>query len=108
MELKLCTIGPEIPHQEKPAREALNSARAWLTCFNLDQSTSGQYGKLPAIGNLNYQADHWQDWWKTSPYNMRNFDIYICCDNSVWRSIGSFFAAVHSDPESPTGLDKVG
>lgn len=34
---------------ERQAREALNRARAWMICFNMDRSTATQFGKPQTI-----------------------------------------------------------
>ncbi|KAK2460891.1 hypothetical protein APHAL10511_007361 [Amanita phalloides] len=95
-----------IPQAEKPAREVLNRTRVWMNCFNLDRSTGGQYGKPPIINPMDYQANHSKDWWRSSPYNMRNFDIQICCYNHCLRTTAGFVAKIYNDPENPTGLNK--
>ncbi|KAF8625539.1 hypothetical protein AX15_005306 [Amanita polypyramis BW_CC] len=105
-ELNLHLPVTTIPQEEKPAREVLNRTRVWINCFNLDRSTGGQYGKPPTINPRDYQANHSQDWWKCSPYNMRNFDIQICCYNHSLRTTASFVAKIYNDPESPTGLNQ--
>ena len=106
-ELNLHLPVATIPQDEKPAREILNRARVWMNCFNLDRSTGGQYGKPPIINSMDYQANHSQNWWKSSPFNMRNFDIQICCYNHCLRTTASFVAKIYNDPENPTGLNQV-
>jgi hypothetical protein len=106
-ELNLHLPVATIPQDEKPAREILNRARVWINCFNLDRSTGGQYGKPPIINSMDYQANHSQNWWKSSPFNMRNFDIQICCYNHCLRTTASFVAKIYNDPENPTGLNQV-
>jgi hypothetical protein len=106
-ELNLHLPVASIPRDEKPAREVLNRARVWMNCFNLDRSTGGQYGKPPIINSMDYQANHSENWWKSSPFNMRNFDIQICCYNHCLRTTASFVAKIYNDPENPTGLNKV-
>ena len=88
------------------AREMLNRTRAWLNCFNLDRSTSSQYGKSPIISNTDYTANHSAQWWNSSPYNMRNFDIQLAGYNAELTIVGKFRAKIHSDPNSPTGFNK--
>ncbi|KAG5715337.1 hypothetical protein E4T56_gene7447, partial [Termitomyces sp. T112] len=65
------------PLNENHARELLNRTRVWLNCFNLDRSTGSQYGKPPIINPADYMANHSENWWKSSPYNMKNFDIHL-------------------------------
>ncbi|KAF7312328.1 Zn(2)-C6 fungal-type domain-containing protein [Mycena indigotica] len=85
------------PINESHAREMLNRTRVWLNCFNLDRSTGSQYGKTPTISNADYMANHSEDWWRSSPYNMRNFDIHTCAYNSELRNVD--FERVASDTD---------
>ncbi|KAJ7727299.1 hypothetical protein DFH07DRAFT_851955 [Mycena maculata] len=94
------------PINENHAREMLNRTRVWLNCFNLDRSTGSQYGKAPTISNNDYMANHSEDWWNSSPYNMVNFDIHICAYNSELKVMAGFMAKIYSDPSHPTGLNK--
>nr|GAT60822.1 predicted protein [Mycena chlorophos] len=94
------------PINESHAREMLNRTRVWLNCFNLDRSTGSQYGKTPTISNSDYVANHSEDWWRSSPYNMRGFDIHTCAYNAELRVMASFMAKIYSDPNHPTGLNK--
>jgi hypothetical protein len=105
-ELNLHLPVTNIPQEEKPARELLNRARLWLNCFDLDRSTGAQYGKPPTINSIDYQANHSQDWWRTSPHNMRNFDIHLCCYNHDLRTTANFISKIYGDPENPTGLNE--
>lgn len=94
------------PLNENHARELLNRTRVWLNCFNLDRSTGSQYGKPPTISNMDYTANHSEDWWKSSPYNMKHFDIQICAYNAELRVMAEFLAKIYSNPHHPTGLNK--
>lgn len=94
------------PRDEMHARVMLNRTRAWLNCFNLDRSTGSQYGKGPIISNTDYVANRSDEWWNSSPYNMRGFDIQIACYNADLTIMGRFRNEIHSDPNSPTGLNK--
>jgi hypothetical protein len=67
-----------------------------------------QYGKASIIKNTDYIACHSDDWWKSSPYNMSNFDIHICAYNAELRVMSAFKAQIYNDPNHPTGLNKVG
>ncbi|KDQ57351.1 hypothetical protein JAAARDRAFT_35979 [Jaapia argillacea MUCL 33604] len=95
------------PVNEQHAREMLNRTRVWLNCFNLDRSTGSQYGKAPIIKNTDYVANRSEDWWDASPHNMKNFDIHICCYNNELRVMSAFTTKIYSDPNHPTGLNKV-
>ncbi|KAJ7773192.1 hypothetical protein B0H16DRAFT_1880641 [Mycena metata] len=94
------------PINESHAREMLNRTRVWLNCFNLDRSTGSQYGKAPTISNNDYMANHSEDWWHSSQFNMANFDIHICAYNSELKVMSAFMAKIYSDPNHPTGLNK--
>lgn len=85
----------------------LNRTRVWLNCVNLDRSTGSQYGKPPIISGADYMANHSQDWWKSSLYNMKHFDIHICAYNAELKVLAGFIAKIYSDPDHPTGLNKV-
>ncbi|KAJ7034975.1 hypothetical protein C8F04DRAFT_1346236 [Mycena alexandri] len=79
------------PINEAHAREMLNRTR---------------YGKAPTISNNDYMANHSEDWWRSSPFNMANFDIHICAYNSELKVMSAFMAKIYSDPNHPTGLNK--
>ena len=95
------------PLNEQHAREMLNRTRAWLNCFNLDRSIGSQHGKAPVIKDTDYIATHSGTWWISSEYNMRDFDIHICAYNEALRTSSHFRSQVYSDPNHPTGLNKV-
>ncbi|KAL0064811.1 hypothetical protein AAF712_008208 [Marasmius tenuissimus] len=94
------------PHNEVHAREQLNRTRVWLNCFNLDRSTSSQYGKRPIISSIDFMANHSENWWSSSDHNMKNFDIHISCYNAELKIMGKFIESIYSDPTHPTGLNK--
>ncbi|KAG6819729.1 hypothetical protein H0H93_009252 [Arthromyces matolae] len=94
------------PQNENHARELLNRTRVWLNCFNLDRSTGSQHGKPPIINPADYMANHSEDWWKSSPHNMKNFDIHICAYNAELKVMANFIRQIYSDPHHPTGLNK--
>ncbi|EIN04820.1 hypothetical protein PUNSTDRAFT_146153 [Punctularia strigosozonata HHB-11173 SS5] len=94
------------PRNESHARELLNRTRAWINCFNLDRSTGSQYGKSPIIPNHDYVANHSEEWWHSSEYNLRNFDIHLSGYNAELRCLSQFRAKVYSDPNHPTLLNK--
>ncbi|KAG6876221.1 hypothetical protein C0993_004878 [Termitomyces sp. T159_Od127] len=94
------------PLNENHARELLNRTRVWLNCFNLDRSTGSQYGKPPIISSADYMANHSENWWRSSPYNMKNFDIHLCAYNAELKVMAGFIQKIYSDPDHPTGLNK--
>ncbi|KIK63161.1 hypothetical protein GYMLUDRAFT_41485 [Collybiopsis luxurians FD-317 M1] len=105
-ELNLHLPNTAKPLNEMHAREQLNRTRVWLNCFNLDRSTGSQNGKPPIISNDDFIANHSEDWWNSSPYNMKNFDIQLCCYNSELKVMAKFRSRIYSDPSHPTGLFK--
>ena len=88
------------------ARVLLNRQRIWMNCFNVDRLTGTQYGKRPIIPNTDYFAVNSGDWWRSSPYNMKGFDIHLCGHNAELRLISAFMSKIYSDPNHPLGLDK--
>ncbi|EPQ52642.1 hypothetical protein GLOTRDRAFT_79762 [Gloeophyllum trabeum ATCC 11539] len=92
------------PKNEQHARELLNRTRVWLNCFNVDRSTSSQYGKSPIIKNTDFVANHSESWWHSSPYNMPGFDVHICGYNAELKTMAKFVAEIYSNPNHPTGL----
>ncbi|OCH94437.1 hypothetical protein OBBRIDRAFT_722948 [Obba rivulosa] len=99
---------PNTPQRQdaRHAREMLNRTRTWLNCFNVDRSTGSQYGRPPIIDNSDYVANHSENWWHCSQYNMTNFDIQTCGYNAELRVIANFRSRIYSDPNHPTGLNK--
>ena len=106
MDLNLHRPTTAKPQNEAHAREMLNRTRAWLNCFNLDRSTGSQYGKPPIISNTDYTANRCDKWWNSSPYNMKNFDIHTAAYNADLTILAEFRGKIHSDPSTPTGLNK--
>ncbi|KAH7884540.1 hypothetical protein F5I97DRAFT_1468711 [Phlebopus sp. FC_14] len=94
------------PLNEHHARVLLSRTRIWMNCFNLDRSTGVQYGKPPIIPNTDFVASHSENWWMTSPYNLKGFDIQTCIYNAELRLMADFMAKIHSDPTHPTALNK--
>ncbi|KAL4064986.1 hypothetical protein V8B97DRAFT_2105687 [Scleroderma yunnanense] len=94
------------PLNEHHARRLLSRTRIWLNCFNLDRSTGAQYGKPPIIPNTDYVARHSEQWWNSSPYNLKGFDIQLCMYNMELRLMGQFLGTIYSDPNHPMGLNK--
>lgn len=66
-----------------------------------------QYGKPPIINNRDYLANHSPEWYKSSPFNLQNFDIHLCAYNAELRLMANFAAKIHNDSEQPTGLNRV-
>ena len=98
------TVKPKDPFH---ARELLNRTRVWLNCYNVDRSMGTQHGRGPTIPNQDWIASHSEDWWRTSDQNIKGFDIHLSAYTSELRVVSKFRAKIYSDPESPTGLNKV-
>ncbi|KAF8807008.1 hypothetical protein BYT27DRAFT_7190720 [Phlegmacium glaucopus] len=94
------------PLNENHAREMLNRTRAWLNCLNVERSTGSQYGKPSTVNPRDYILNHSNDWWRSSPHNMKNFDIQICAYNGELSIMAQFMAKIYSDPNHLTGLNK--
>ncbi|CAA7267126.1 unnamed protein product [Cyclocybe aegerita] len=94
------------PLNENHAREMLNRTRVWMNCLNLDRSTGSQYGKPPIISPKDYIANHCENWWRDSPFNLRHFDIHVSAYNSELKVMAAFIAQIYSNPDHPTGLNK--
>ncbi|TCD60602.1 hypothetical protein EIP91_009820 [Steccherinum ochraceum] len=92
------------PKNEQHARELLNRTRTWLAIFNLDRSTGSQYGKPPIITNTDYVAVHSGEWWNSSAYNMKGFDIHVAAYNAELRVIADFGAKIRSNANNPAGM----
>ncbi|KAG8213378.1 hypothetical protein J3R82DRAFT_11872 [Butyriboletus roseoflavus] len=95
-----------MPLNEQNARILLSRQRIWMNCYNLDRSTGTQYGKRPIIPETDYFALHSEDWWRSSPYNIKGFDIHLCGYNAELRLVSNFLSKVYGDPSHPIGLDK--
>lgn len=50
---------------------------------------------------------HSEDWWDSSRYNLKHFDIHISAYNAELKVMAGFLARIYSDPDHPTGLNKV-
>ncbi|KAH8099947.1 hypothetical protein BXZ70DRAFT_893935 [Cristinia sonorae] len=94
------------PKNEQHARELHNRTRTWLAVFNLDRSTGSQYGKPPIISNTDFVATHSGDWWNSSPYNLKGFDIHIAGYNAELRVVADFGLKIRSNANNPTGLNQ--
>ncbi|KAG9314918.1 hypothetical protein JVU11DRAFT_4026 [Chiua virens] len=94
------------PLNEHNARIVLSRQRIWMNCFNLDRSTGTQYGKRPILPNADYFAVNSGDWWRSSPYNMKGFDIHLSGYNAELRLISGFTAKIYGNPSHPIGLNK--
>ncbi|KAI4522795.1 hypothetical protein K525DRAFT_222833 [Schizophyllum commune Loenen D] len=106
MDLNLQYPNTAKPQNENHAREMLNRTRLWINCYNLDRSMGSQYGKAPVINQADYTATHTHDWWRSSPYNLQNFDIHLCAYNADLRALSGFIRKVYNNPDHPMGLNK--
>ncbi|KAF9236150.1 fungal-specific transcription factor domain-containing protein [Melanogaster broomeanus] len=104
-DLNLHQVSLSQPQTERQEREMLNRTRVWMICFNLDRSTATQFGK-PSTINDDYIMRNSADWYKGSQYRDK-YDIHMCAQSSLLRILGRFHDEIFSDPNSPTGLNKV-
>ena len=88
---------------EQQAREVANRTRIWINCYNLDRSTSTQFGK-PSTIKEDYIARHTKYWYKTTNFS---YDIHLSGYTQLLRVMARFHEAIYSDPDAPTGLNKV-
>ena len=107
MDLNLNVTRTVKPKDPLHARELLNRTRVWLNCYNVDRSMGSQHGRPPTIPNDDWIASHSEDWWKSSELNIKGFDIHLSAYTSELRVVSRFRAKIYSDPESPTGMNKV-
>lgn len=63
---------------------------------------------MSTISNEDYVATHCGSWYNASEANLRNFDIHISGYNEDLRVVGDFRRKIHSNPNNPSGLNKVG
>ncbi|RPD54605.1 hypothetical protein L226DRAFT_547907 [Lentinus tigrinus ALCF2SS1-7] len=103
-DLNLHVVSNVKPKTEKQEREMVNQTRVWLLCFNLDRSTSAQFGK-PSTIKEDYTIRHSNDWYKSSRMNSA-LNIGTSAYAQMLRVVSRFHEAVYSDPESPTGLNQ--
>lgn len=85
------------PRDEAHAREMLNQTRAWLNCCNLDRSIGSQYGKTPIIPNDDYIVNRSDQWWCSSEYSMKNFDVHLAGYSANLAILSRFGEEVRSD-----------
>lgn len=89
---------------EKEEREALNRARVWMICYNLDRSTATQFGK-PSTIKEDYIVRNARGWYKKSPYNLSH-DVHLCAYSALLQIVARFHDEIFSDPSAPSGLNK--
>ncbi|GJJ09088.1 hypothetical protein Clacol_003310 [Clathrus columnatus] len=96
--------GPTNSLSERQEREKLNRMRTWLNCFNVDRSSSTQWGKPHVLreGELSRKA---KEWWRCSLYN-HPYDLHLVSYTELLRIVTRFHEQVYSDPMSKTGLNK--
>ncbi|KIJ52331.1 hypothetical protein M422DRAFT_222838 [Sphaerobolus stellatus SS14] len=87
---------------ESQRREAANRTRIWMNCYNLDRSTSTQFGK-PSTIKEDYTARHSKFWYRRTGFN---YDIHLNGYTQLLRVMGRFHEAIYSNPDEPSGLNK--
>ncbi|EJD40885.1 hypothetical protein AURDEDRAFT_115753 [Auricularia subglabra TFB-10046 SS5] len=102
LNLHLPTTNPST--NELQERERLNRTRVWLICFNLDRSTSTQFGKMSTLRE-DFIVRASPDWYKSSPYCSK-YDVHLCAYTQLLRVMSRFMDEVFSDEQSWTGLNK--
>ncbi len=90
---------------ERHEREILNRTRTWIICFNLDRSGATQFGKPPSIKEDTI-IRHAGTWYNKS-INNHCYDVHMVAYTDLLRIVARFLEEVYSDPNSPTGLNKV-
>lgn len=81
--------------------EAANRTRIWINCYNLDRSTSTQFGK-PSTIKEDYVARNSKFWYRGTSFN---YDIQLCGYTALLRVMAKFHEAIYSDPDQATGLN---
>ncbi|GJJ08038.1 hypothetical protein Clacol_002245 [Clathrus columnatus] len=87
---------------EQQRREVANRTRIWINCYNLDRSTSTQFGK-PSTIKHDYIASHSKFWYKNTDFN---YDIHLNGYTQLLIVMANFHEAIYSDRNQPTGLNK--
>lgn len=77
----------------------------WLICYNLDRSTSVQFGKMATLRE-DYTVRNSSEWYLQSQYNSK-YDVHLIAYVSLLRVMGRFIEEMFSDENSCYGLNKV-
>ncbi|KAF9532533.1 hypothetical protein CPB83DRAFT_846941 [Crepidotus variabilis] len=85
------------PPNNMHSHELANRARVWLNCFTTDRSVGLQYGKPLMISSNDFNACHSENWWRSSPQEMRAADILLCANVAKWNLLDAFIVKVHPD-----------
>jgi hypothetical protein len=93
------------PQNETQEREVLNRTRVWLICFNLDRSTSTQFGKMSTLRE-GFIVRNSADWYRSNRYSSK-YDIHLCAYTALLRVMARFVDEVFSNENTYTGLNKV-
>lgn len=104
-DLNLHLLPQKKPTTEQQELEMLNRTRVWIICFNLDKSTATQFGK-PSTLKEDFIMRHSLEWYKSSDNN-HPYDVHIIAYSSLFRIINQFHQKVFSDPDVPTGLNRL-
>lgn len=83
----------------------LNRTRMWLVCFNLDRSTSTQFGKMSTLKE-GFIVRTSEDWYRSNRYSSK-YDIHLCAYTALLRIMARFVDEVFSDENTVTGLNTV-
>ena len=111
MAIRIATdLNLQIPLKTKPItetqeREVLNRARVWLICWNLDRSTSTQFGRVATLRE-GYLVRTSADWYRNNQFCSK-YDVHMCGYTALLRIMARFIDEVFSDENTFTGLNKV-
>ncbi|KAF8498313.1 hypothetical protein BU17DRAFT_103119 [Hysterangium stoloniferum] len=82
------------PLSERHERERLNRARTWLNCFDVDRSSSTQWGKPTGI-----QEDEAirgaNAWYRGSKYN-HSYDVHLVAYTELLKIVSRFHESIHT------------
>ncbi|KAF8514669.1 hypothetical protein JB92DRAFT_2718976, partial [Gautieria morchelliformis] len=92
------------PLSERHERELLNRVRTWLNVYNVDRSSSTQWGKPTGVTE-DAAIRSAKAWYRRSRYN-HTHDVHLVAYTELLRIVSRFHEKVYSDPHAPNGLNK--
>ncbi|KAF8591626.1 hypothetical protein K439DRAFT_1610928 [Ramaria rubella] len=92
------------PLSERHARELLNRTRTWLNCFNVDRSSSTQWGKPTGLRE-DAAVRGAKQWYRASRYNHPH-DVHLVAYTELLRIVSRFHESVYSDTSAGNGLNR--
>ncbi|KAI0338738.1 hypothetical protein BDW22DRAFT_1432263 [Trametopsis cervina] len=103
-DLNLHHVPSTAPTSERHEREIMNRIRVWLNCYNLDKSIATQFGK-PSTIKEDFVVRKSDEWYKKSRFN-HPYDVGVCAYTAQLRIMANFHEEIHSDPDTPNGLNE--